>query len=689
MADKPFDVDDVESSDMTFGVDTTSRWGGYKVDPRKRPFIAWDGEGMNLRGDHRPQSYILFGCSTGDKIVSTREKGLNTQELCKFIIDVGRQNPTAWHVGFAFNYDMNMIIQSLSERKLRELHENQYTYVSGAESRYCIRICKGKWFSVSEHQANWERTSKPANKFTVRIYDIFGFFACSFVKAVHSMLGCGADECDNGCVPGLISVVEGKGFRGSFDDYEYVEKYWTVEIELLRQVAEMLRKQFYDAGFNITQWYGPGALASYSLSKRKMKNHMKVSPENVSEAAQHAYAGGRFELYKVGRIKGPVYSYDINSAYPFAISQLPSLQNGRWEYEEKPSSVEWFAVYHVRLRRRLAFPLAPGPLFHRDRNGNISYPWFLEGWYWGPEVKQLAGVPDVEIVEGYIFVEDDPNFSPFSWVKGMYETRRDWKAAGNPNQMALKLTLNSLYGKMAQRVGWQLNENTGEIRLPPWFQLEWAGWVTSYTRATLFNLMKHIPHAKLIAVETDGVYTTMPPDQFGMVESNELGGWSIDRYDEILYVQSGLAWLRQGKKWTDKRRGLDPGTFTRKQCEKYVRSLGANDPWKPYVGEQTRFIGLGAALNSAAPTKVKHCVWETTAKEIVPGEHGKRIHIPSGCMACTKGKTAYEMPHDLVVRSLSQGGEMSYPHYLPWLDPNNRPDWVDLAELEKDMIEHG
>ncbi len=50
--------------------------------------------------------------------------------------------------------------------------------------------------------------------------------------------------------------------------------------------------------------------------------------DEIKLAAQYAYFGGRFETFKIGRYKGPVYSLDINSAYPFAISQLPNLNAG-------------------------------------------------------------------------------------------------------------------------------------------------------------------------------------------------------------------------------------------------------------------------------------------------------------------------------------------------------------------------
>ena len=80
----------------------------------QRPFIAWDGEGMNLAGKNKPQSFVLFGASTGDMI--TGEAHIHTFDLLDLIVKVGEENRGAFHVGFAFNYDANMIVRSLHSR---------------------------------------------------------------------------------------------------------------------------------------------------------------------------------------------------------------------------------------------------------------------------------------------------------------------------------------------------------------------------------------------------------------------------------------------------------------------------------------------------------------------------------------------------------------------------------------------
>src|SRR5690606_12960194 len=99
----------------------------------------------------------------------------------------------------------------------------------------------------------------------------------------------------------------------------------------------------------------------------------------------------------------------------------------------------------------------------------VHFPNVVEGWYWSPEAnlaQYLGGY--AEILEGWEFESDGT--TPFEWVGDVYQTRAQWKQEGNPSQIALKLLMNSMYGKFAQRVGFKGSSS------PTWHQLEWAGW---------------------------------------------------------------------------------------------------------------------------------------------------------------------------------------------------------------------
>jgi len=648
--------------------------------PKDRQFIAWDGEGAKSdRGPHKPQDYVLFGCSTGEKIIG---KTLKTDELLRFIIRVGKKYPGAYHVGFAFDYDANMILKSLPPPKLRLLRKNGSVLISDFRVEHVL----GKWLQITEYGKNYKRNKN--DRFTVRIADIFGFFQCSFVVACKSYIP------DHPLMAELSKIEEGKAERNNFtyDMIDYIESYWTTEIALLLALVERLRDMLYSVDLKVTRWHGPGAIANHVYRRQGIMHHKALTPEPVREAARYGYAGGRFELYRLGR-HTDVYGIDINSAYPAAISRLPSLSEGEWRHVVNPASVAEFGIYHVRLRAFAGPVKKPSPLFHRDAGHNISYPWFVEGWYWTPEIKlvlPMLGKRGFEIVEGYEYV--GWHTRPFGFVEEMYYERKRLKREGNGAEKALKLALNSLYGKMAQRVGWERNG-----RPPTWHQLEWAGFVTSATRARLYSVIARIPWQNLIAVETDGIYTTANPADLGITDSPNLGEWEFSHYEEMMYVQSGVYFARDREKgWVGKYRGLDNGTLNEELVGDYLKQLGPNpsadNPWPSIVGPTTRFIGYKSALhredNNMGPMKAHHCVWETTPREISPGEVGKRVHSPKLCAACREGANAYEMPHDLVIRSRAIGDPKSTMHSIPWEDKDNgaTAEWRQYAAEREDML---
>lgn len=633
-------------------------------DPAEREFIFWDGEGA--RSALRPgrQNYVLFGNSEGEYISDVE---LHTQQMLAFIIEQGRKYPHAFHVGFAFDYDVNMILRNMTPSQFLTLRKKG----SVLYGDYRIEHIPHKWFQVS-----WYGPSYPENRrdrVTVKIADMFGFFQCSFLKAIKLYLK------DDPILNAIAIIERGKAERNNFtyDQIDFIKDYWTTEGEAGRLLANQLREYLYDVGLTVKQWYGPGVLANWGYRKHKIDIHKREPIPEVYDAARYAYAGGRFERFQIGRFHNG-WGLDINSAYPYAISQLPSLTEGVWSHVQStsPDKIVEFGVYHVKMR---GAPVSSkvSPLFHRDKAGNISFPFITDGWYWSPEVATLRGNPDVEIVEGWEYTGWESR--PFDFVAEMYAYRRELKRLGIGSEKAIKLFLNSLYGKMAQRVGWERSGGP-----PTWHQLEWAGWVTSSTRAKLFSVMRRIPRDQLIAVETDGIYTTCDPATLGIEHSVELGGWEISPFDEIRYVQSGMYAKGALGKWETKYRGLDSNSINAYALRRHLQELLPNAAeWPVLTGPTTRFVGYRQALWRAemgmGPMKTHLCRWETKDKDLSAGSAGKRVHSARNCVACSQNATAWEHPHQTVIRSNAIFDVQSHKHDIPWLDHDSRA-WREYEE---------
>jgi hypothetical protein len=643
-------------------------------DQQERYFLFWDGEGVGgqvglnvLSASVESQKYVLFGCSSGAQITGP---DLGTHDCLSLMFDVKHDHPRAIHVAFAFDYDVNMILKDLDPQHFYILAKTGQVRWQG----YRIEHVPHKWLAIS-------RPTKSGKREMIKIMDTFGFFQTSFIKACQSYIA------DHELMDRFDVIERGKKARSTFtyDDLPMINDYWRVEVALGEALITELRTLMYQAGFKINSWHGPGALANYVYRTNKIQRHKWTCPQAVQLASQYAFAAGRFELFRMGRHQGPVYSLDLNSAYPAAIAQLPSLVEGTWLRNPFVSldDLAEFGLYKIELRTMSI--KKPNPLFHRSEHGNITYPSVVTGWYWTPEVQALVATVDhraFRIVDAWEYTGWSTR--PFSHFVPEYYARRSLlRANGIGSEKAIKLALNSLYGKMAQRVGW---EHRGEA--PQWHQLEWAGWVTSWTRAQIYSVLARIPWEDQIAVETDGIYTTARPDSLGITHSDQLGEWEINEYEEVLYLQSGIYNLRAGGVDKIKYRGLENDCLSRERMGAYLSQCHPGQDWPSITGPDTRFTGYQISLSRSRTEQSRffdqHRRWVTIEKEIAVGKIGKRVHRT--CNVCRQGLTAYEMPHDLTVASSAYKDRNSYPHYIPWNDLGIEPDWRELALADEAMI---
>ena len=648
-----------------------NRDGSVKAPPmEEREVIAWDMEGMSLSGENKPQHPVLFGSSMypADAL---QGKQLSTEEMLDAIIQTGSRHPFAIHVGYGFRYDANMILQGLSESLITRLwRENEARF-----GPWYIRWIPGKMFTVSKRNPGWTRATRKTkgNSVSVTIYDYSSFFGGSgFLDTCEQILKHDLSDSDREV------IAHGKAARGhnQWEDYPEVLHYWKAEIQLIRRVFERFRDVMCRAGFTLKEWYGPGALANYINALHGLRARLVgvqfagtgkykgpgTMPEPVHNASKVAFSGGRFELFRAGRTMGPIQAVDINSAYPFALTMIPSFESGEWVHTMYPKRIARFGFYRIRFMARNTGPFEyrPMPLFWRDPRGMISYPAMAHGWYASPEARSVLGMPGVEILEGWEWETQNTEL-PWTFLREMYATRQRL-GKSNLLSMPFKLGPNSLYGKYAQTVGWDRKK-----QLPPKSHaLPVAAWITSFTRAQLWSIIRQIP-SQVIAVETDSVYFQGDISDVTIDIGNGLGQWSHEEYDEISYLQSGMYHKKEHGEWTATRsRGIHASEYPIDVAQSYLESLVSQE-WSPLrLQTRPRFIGAGAALNSNAPLKVLHCAWQRQTREYTLGETGKRRHAAKACAECKQHKTPWEEPHRLVIASKSDGEQLSHPRRLPW-----------------------
>lgn len=625
-----------------------------------RAFVGVDGEGVNVRtgprrGEH---DYVELAVSGKSPIVDST--GLSTQKILDYLWD--SLNPGDINVIYGGSYDFNCWVKDLVEDEVRALYRSNYTSKGVEYGGYTLRWIKGKSFEISRDDQ------------TLVINDVISFFQRPFIQACDEYLG---------EYKGRDILVEMKARRGDFTvaEMESVIDYNDLELELLVKLMDELRVRLNRVGLRPRRWNSPGAIASALFLREKVKAHRNEHvPTPVAEAARYAYAGGRFEMLKYGAVKENVYEYDINSAYPRALLDVPSLANGQWWHEradhdaKRVGIVRPYALYRVRYTGTNAN--IPGPVFVRGANGTISYPLTATNWIWTPEYetlieycKQVEGA-SYEVLESWSFVSATDH-KPFAFIQALYDKRKALKAAGDGAHVAIKLALNSIYGKLAQQVGWMPATSKHPLRVPTYHQLEWAGYVTSWCRANVLRAALTNIDA-VIAFETDALFTSAPLD---ILTGEGLGEWEETQFTSLTYVQSGHYYgttldKRGNPSEVVKCRGIDKGFISRRAVERKLR-LPESD--RVLDAKLTRFYGAGIALARGLTKYWRK--WLTEPKRMQLRPTGKRVHGNCWCDtdALTLGKW------HLTVCPVAGGESHEYP--VEWINPN--PAMSELAEMRE------
>ncbi len=578
-----------------------------------RPFVAIDGEGLGERGYH------LLAASTGEQIENRSAEGLSSFDCLRFLLQLGKAEGRPILVGFGLGYDCEHWIRDLSLEQLQAIRDDSECEIKLDGKRFILSYVVRKWFKLGYDVPDGKGGTRRA--WSVEVYDLFSFFQQSFLKAVAPP----HEDKDgwNCATPEEWATLQwGKGLRGGFtlETWAQMVAYNAVECACLVRLANKLRDALKLAEISLNSWHGPGAVANALLRKHKMGDRIGFAgwPEEVKDATNRAYFGGRFEVLQLG-IHSTCYDYDISSAYPKATTLLPST-TGTWERVEsfQGDAAPW-VLYHVEwdllTDGNPKAPLVPFPW--RDEYGSIHYAPTGRGWYWAWEVIEARRHwgDRIRILEGWRLYPEEEGV--FEWMLDLARKRVEAKQAAklaegeerdklNALQRVFKLALNSVYGKTIQTVG--KKEFT-----PPFLNPAWAGMITSWTRATLLREAAKAPEA-CICFATDGLFSTAPID---VPEGDGLGAWELAETGELHIYKSGCYSFWKGDRLLSARvRGVPRDAVDWATMRRVWEESG---PWGEVTLTARRFIGHKTAL--ARNDRDLHCRWVDVEKveELHPG----------------------------------------------------------------------
>jgi DNA polymerase type B, organellar and viral len=476
------------------------------------PFMGVDGEGAGIDELGR-QNYLLL--QAGDKTLFRDNERLTTADCLHFILNLPADVVL---VGYYFTYDATQILRDVPQDKLQRImyppqeKGSSYTWWHN----YAIDFRPRQYFRVAVLDDN--NKVVPGSARTIN--EVGGFFQKSFVQALRDF------EIGEPAVVDMIAAMKDK--RAEFSAIGDDElRYCAQECRLLAELMEKLRQVCIKSDIVPSAWRGAGWLSGKLHEKHGTPRRRTIERTQILEKhAIHAYYGGRFEITTIGEIPGPVYIYDINSAYPAAMRRLPCPVHTKWR-KFHPSDFRRIdrvvAVIDTKFNHTFDDPLCHLPV---RRQGRLYWPLRGRGIYWSPELAAAAAAgAELELMGGY-YAEKRCECPSHEWVAELYDERRriGKSTAGYP----LKLGLNGLYGKYAQRQGGA-----------PWRDYVTAGLITAMVRAQLIEAYRQAPEA-ILYLATDALFSRQ---RLQLDIGDGLGQWGEQiRPSGLFIVQPGIYW---------------------------------------------------------------------------------------------------------------------------------------------------
>lgn len=542
-------------------------------------FHGIDSEGSGNGNDHR---LVLVRC--GDAYISNPD-GIFWDEIFAFLYSRFVPGPRNAYVGFYLVYDFTQWLKSLPRERAWRLLS---TEGKASRKRKFKNGPANREFYWPVECGNWEFDLLGTKRLKIRprgskkpwmhICDVGGFFQSSFLTAIDPEKWpepiVTTDEYD--------LIKKGKDYRAIAHLDDDMIMYNALECEVLERLMSSLESGLITTGIRLkpSQWFGSGQVAQAWLTKNDTITTADLSAlisdshsddtAHFVQSAKESYFGGWFEIFAHGIIPGRSWSYDINSAYPYIIASLPCLQHGQYYSGRGNPRAGDNSLCLVRARvftkhqvsensdsdNLGTYPI--GAMLHRDHSGRIARPFATEGWYWKHELDAAVDARVVNHVEYLQWQAYDPCDCPppLADVADLYQQRLNVDKK-SPLGKALKLLINSIYGKFAQSVG-----------NPKYGNPIYASLITAGCRTMILNAIATHPKgaSNVLMVATDGIYFLDRHPSLSL--SSKLGAWEEESHDNLCLYKPGVYWddsdrriIAKGKTPQFKARGINARDF--------------------------------------------------------------------------------------------------------------------------------
>lgn len=449
------------------------------------------------------------------------------EEILEFLAYKEYRASTNWFYNITF--DVESILKKLPVEELNEIIEDNKTEYKG----YKLSYLPHKFFKVVDK-----------SKHSIEFYDIAQFYGMSLNNASKEYLG------DQKSVDDIAGMM-----RYTWDDEvkEAVEEYCIHDCDLTRRLAERMHQGVLDCLIPFSKPYSRASLAETAFRTNCDIPEYLDAPVGANRYFYWAYYGGWFELMKRGYYGEDIYEYDINSAYPYAMLDLPDTRDLTWERVRKESQDAILGAYLVSYKPKHSVCISPLQL----RTESVSLHPHESGvrYVTDDELQMLKDVYKVRVISGFEAFGENPRYPFREYVYKLYQNKADYKNKDEMMYECVKRVLNGFYGKNIQRTGGKIGNCFNPI---------YAAKITSSCRRQIWEAVKD-HQEEVISIQTDSCALT---EEIDLEEGAGLGQWGKDEYKEGLFLLSGV-YEMLGKKKKTKIRGYDTKLALKELLSKY------------------------------------------------------------------------------------------------------------------------
>lgn len=500
-------------------------WQPAKAIKSAKPNMAFDSE--------TEEGYTrLIADSNGDKIALGSLKDYLT-----FLSHRNYRESVNWW--YNLSYDQNSLLKFLDRDQRKEMIIKNQIDVEG----FRISIIPNKELQIStlvKDEYNKDGSQKIAR--SIFFYDLAQFYDFKPLKTLAKLVNMEKVEVED------ISNINWQKYQIDATYHKLIIDRCVIDSKITKLLADKLTKEINKVV--IVNKYKSKATIARQYVLENLKKKLDLPDYGLLQASLDCFHAGHIETMTMGSFEN-IYNADINSAYPYAMSQLPStegiyLRNRNYE----PDAI--YSYYKIIIDYHNDFS---SPLWFAKGANNYHANGLFNTWITKPEYEFLISSGFNPIIEkAYHLKKTSQTIKPFeNLINDLYERRMQAKREKDPIEKVIKVILNSMYGVTINTVLkyeeseddtdiWIVNAYNEIVNYQKTFKATnmynplFATQITALTRMKIFNDFKKY-FKDINAISTDGIYLKRNPNSIKV--SDGLGNYSLDKINKYILLGSG------------------------------------------------------------------------------------------------------------------------------------------------------